>query len=162
MATDRAAVFKYITQGVYVISVTHAGEQNAFTAAWVMQVSFAPPLICFSINSNHHSYTLLRQGGVCCISVLNNTQYEEAEHFGRSDSNDKMANYSWLNTESKAPALADSIAYFDCRVSHYSDAGDHKLVVCELVDAVLLHDAPAMTYADTENMDGSSKLYSDK
>ncbi len=159
MIKDAEAIFKHITQGVYVISVNNGEQQNAFTAAWVMQVSFNPLLICFSINPTHHSYSLLQQNGKCCISVLANDQYVTADHFGRSNIEDKMAGYSWLKTETQAPALADSLAYFDCRVDHYSDAGDHKLVICEVIDAAILNAGEPMLYNDTDNMDKSSALY---
>ena len=70
-----------------------------------------------------------------------------------------MLGYSWLETETQAPALADSLAYFDCRVDHYSDAGDHKLVICRVVGAAILNEGSPMLYNNTENMDKSSTLY---
>jgi len=159
MINNSEEIFKHISQGVYIISVNNAEQKNAFTAAWVMQVSFDPLLICFSINPEHHSYQLLQQGGVCCISVLDNKQFSIAEHFGKPNLKDKMAGFSWKDTQSTAPALADSLAYFDCKVEHYSDAGDHKLVVCKVIDAAILNQGNPMLYADTGNMDKSSELY---
>ncbi len=159
MLTNANTLMKLITQGVYVISVNNNQQQNAFTAAWVMQVSFKPLLICFSINSQSCSYPLLKQSGTCCISILNKQQFAEAEHFGQTDIADKMAGFKWLKTETGAPALADSIAYFDCRVDHYSEAGDHQLVICKVVNGVLLNKDEPMLYCDTADMDGSSQLY---
>jgi len=159
MIKNAEAIFKHITQGVYVISVNNGEQKNAFTAAWVMQVSFDPLLLCFSINPKHHSYKLLQQGGVCCISVLNNEQHVVAEHFGKSNIKDKMEGYVWNDTETKAPALADSLAYFDCRVDHFSDAGDHKLVICKVINAAILNNGSPMLYGDTGDMDNSSELY---
>lgn len=151
-------IFKLITQGVYVISVNNGKQQNAFTAAWVMQVSFNPMLICFSINPHHYSYKLLSEGDVCCISVLNEQQQAIADHFGQS-TNDKMAAYKWLKTETGSGALVESLAYFDCKVDHYSDAGDHKLVICEVIDAALLNPGQPLLYSITGDMDNSSELY---
>lgn len=159
MIENAKEVFKHLTQGVYVISVKNGEQQNAFTAAWVMQVSFDPLLICFSINPEHYSYKLLEQGGVCCINVLDKKQYLIADHFGRSDIKDKMTDYSWLQTETGAPALAGSLAYFDCRVDHYSEAGDHKIVVCNVVGARILNEGEPLLYSDTDDMDDASKLY---
>jgi len=159
MIKNAEAIFKHISQGVYVISVNNGEQKNAFTAAWVMQVSFDPLLICFSINPEHHSYKLLKEGAVCCISVLDNEQYVIADHFGKSNIKDKMDGYSWYETETKAPALSESLAYFDCRVDHYSDAGDHKLVVCQVIDAAILNEGDPMLYGDTDDMDNSSELY---
>jgi flavin reductase (DIM6/NTAB) family NADH-FMN oxidoreductase RutF len=42
MSENIEALSKQISHGVYVIGVTDGTYQNAFTAAWVMQVSFNP------------------------------------------------------------------------------------------------------------------------
>ncbi len=159
MIENVAEIVKQISQGVYVISVDAGGKRNAFTAAWVMQVSFDPLLICFSINPEHYSYQLLQQSGDCCISVLRKDQLSFARHFASSNIKDKMAGCVWLETEGKAPALAESLGYFSCRVKHYSEAGDHKIVVCEVIDAAELNSGEPMLYCDTENMDNSQDLY---
>jgi flavin reductase (DIM6/NTAB) family NADH-FMN oxidoreductase RutF len=40
MSDSIEALFQRLTQGVYVVRVAHGDARNAFTAAWVMQVSF--------------------------------------------------------------------------------------------------------------------------
>jgi len=45
MGGSVAALFQRLTQGVYVVGVAHGQVRNAFTAAWVMQVSFDPLLL---------------------------------------------------------------------------------------------------------------------
>ena len=44
------------------VGVAHGEVRNAFTAAWVMQVSFDPLLLALSINPHHSSYGLLKEG----------------------------------------------------------------------------------------------------
>lgn len=151
-------LFKQLSHGVYVIAVSDGVNHNAFTAAWVMQVSFNPPLLAISINPDNYSYKLLLAGGVCTVNVLGQHQYAVAEHFGRSHPN-KMAGYNWQAGLSSAPVLADSLAYFDCRVSHYTDAGDHKIAVCKVLAGKILHNGKPLLYGQTGNMDGSDKLY---
>jgi flavin reductase (DIM6/NTAB) family NADH-FMN oxidoreductase RutF len=148
---------KQITHGVYVIGVSDGEHRNAFTASWVMQVSFDPLLLAFSINPQHHSYRLLRAAGVCAISVLKQGQTELAAHFARSDIN-KMSGYEWQQDKTGAPILTKSSAYFDCKVKHYLDAGDHKIVVCQVVNAGYLQQGQPMLYSETGDMDGSSGL----
>ncbi len=151
-------VLKQINHGVYVIGVGTGERQNAFTAAWVMQVSFNPLLLAISINPAHYSYRLLQDSGVCTVNVLGQDQFALAEHFGRS-AKDKMAGFQWRQAETGAPILSESLAYFDCRVSHYADAGDHKIAVCEVVAAAELNPGRPLLYSQTGDMDGSSKLY---
>lgn len=159
MINNAEQLVKQISQGVYVIGVTNGQQENAFTAAWVMQASFNPLLLCFSINPQHFSWKLLQQGGVCSINVLAKHQYKIAEHFGTSGLADKMSGYRWQHAVSGAPILSESAAYFDCRVSHYADAGDHRLAVCEVLEANLLNPGALMLYHETGNLDGSSEIY---
>lgn len=151
-------LFKQISIGVYVVGVSDGDRQNAFTAAWVMQVSFYPPLLAISINPEHYSYQLLQAGGVCTVNVLGRDQYSIAGHFGRSVK-DKMAGFQWQKSKTGAPILSESLAYFDCQVSHYTDAGDHKIVVCKVVDAARLNEGSPLLYNQTGDMDSSGQLY---
>ncbi|MEQ1559836.1 MAG: flavin reductase family protein [Methyloglobulus sp.] len=159
MIENASALFNKITHGVYVIGVSDGKEQNAFTAAWVMQVSFAPPLLAFSINPEHYSYKLLQAGKVCTVNVLGQDHLAIAAHFGQSGVKEKMTTYSWREGKTAAPVLSDSLAYFDCKLSHVADAGDHKIVVCEVIDAVELNSGWPLLYWQTGNMDGSRELY---
>ncbi len=159
MIENASALFNKITHGVYVIGVSDGKEQNAFTAAWVMQVSFAPPLLAFSINPEHYSYKLLQAGKVCTVNVLGQDHLAIAAHFGQSGVKEKMTTYSWREGKTVAPVLSDSLAYFDCKLSHVADAGDHKIVVCEVIDAVELNSGWPLLYWQTGNMDASRELY---
>jgi flavin reductase (DIM6/NTAB) family NADH-FMN oxidoreductase RutF len=160
MIENADRLFKLISHGVYVIGVRDGELRNAFTAAWVMQASFAPLLLAISINPEHYSYRLLKNGGICTVNVLDQNQYAIAEHFGRSGG-DKMAGFQWLAAQTGAPILQDSLAYFDCAVSHYAEAGDHLIAVCKVVAAAELNPGNPLLYSRTGDMDGSSRLYAD-
>lgn len=150
---------KQLTQGVYVVAVAEGEKTNAFTAAWVMQVSFSPVLLAISINPEHYSYQLLKKGKVCSVNVLSQQQTSMAEHFGQSGIKDKMSLGTWAAALTGAPVLQESLAYFDCKVSHEVSAGDHQLVVCEVLEARQLNVGVAMSYNETGNMDNSTELY---
>lgn len=159
MIENAQLLSKLITHGVYVISVAHGKEQNAFTAAWLMQVSFKPPQIAFSISPEHYSYQLLIKGGGCVVNVLGQDHLAIAAHFGSSGVREKMTTYRWRETSSIAPVLADAIACFDCKLSHTTEAGDHKIAVCEVVAVSQLNSGWPLLYWQTGNMDNSSELY---
>lgn len=149
---------KQISHGVYVIGVNDGEQTNAFTAAWVMQVSFSPLLLAFSINPQHRSYLILRSSGACAISVLKQNQFLLAQHFASSNL-DKMAGYQWQYATTNSPILSESSAYFDCKVIQMTEAGDHVIVVCEVIDARYLQRGQPMLYVQTEDMDDSKKLF---
>ncbi|WP_341326529.1 flavin reductase family protein [Methylotuvimicrobium sp. KM2] len=158
MSEKIADLCRLISHGVYVIGVRDGEKTNAFTAAWVMQVSFSPVMLALSINPEHYSYRLLEAGKCCSVNVLGRDQMIMTEHFGRS-APDKMAGYVWQQEKTGAPVLSESLAYFDCELSHFTDAGDHRIAVLRVVDAAMLRSGPSMLYSQTGDMDGSSELY---
>lgn len=157
--TINSDLFKKITHGVYVVGVSDGREQNAFTAAWVMQVSFTPPLLALSINPEHYSYQLFKKGKVCTINVLGQDHLAIAAHFGHPGVKDKMTAYPWRKGLTDAPVLSSSLAYFDCKLSHFAEAGDHKIAVCEVMNAVELNSGWPLLYYQTGDMDNSSALF---
>ena len=155
-----AALFRRITHGVYVIGVADGYRQNAFTAAWVMQVSFRPLLLALSINRGHKSYDLLRNGRCFTVNVLRRDQLELAKHFAQPSISDKLSDSNWRPAQSGAPILSDTAAYFDCELLGEYPAGDHILAVGRVLDGAILDDSgPPMNYLDTGDMDGAEAIY---
>ncbi len=157
-----AALFRRLTQGVYVVGVSDGEERDAFTAAWVMQVSFDPLLLALSINPEHASYPLLHTGGGFTVNVLKQGQLDLARRFGTRSGReeDKLADIPWRPGRTGAPILEDALAYFDCELSGEMGAGDHDLTLGRVTGGRLLDaEAEPLTYRDTGDMDGSSALY---
>jgi flavin reductase (DIM6/NTAB) family NADH-FMN oxidoreductase RutF len=157
MSGSIAALFQRLTQGVYVVGVAHGKVRNAFTAAWVMQVSFDPLLLALSINPHHSSYGLLKEGRAFSVNVLKKGQLELAAHYGRSAGPDKLALMEWTTGRIGVPLLLESLAWFEWG-EH--PAGDHVLVLGKVIDGKLLDSkAEPMAYRETGAMDGASALF---
>jgi flavin reductase (DIM6/NTAB) family NADH-FMN oxidoreductase RutF len=155
-------LFESLIQGVYVVGVAHGEACSAFTAAWVMQVSYDPLLLSLSINPEHLSYALLKEGRVFSINVLKKGQLDLAAHFGRSDGVDKLASTEWTTDRFGLPLLREALAWFGCQVVSEYPAGDHRLVLGKVFDGKLLDsEAEPMTYRETGAMDGAVALFPD-
>jgi len=162
VSDETAALFRQLTLGVHVVGVAHGEQRDAFTAAWIMQVSFEPLLLALSINPQHASYLLLHKAQAFTVTVLKQGQLEIARHFGTQSGRDldKLAVIPWRAGRSGAPVLQNGLAYFDCEVTATLGAGDHELVLGRVVDGRILDPGGApLVYADTGDMDGSSALY---
>jgi flavin reductase (DIM6/NTAB) family NADH-FMN oxidoreductase RutF len=160
-----AALFRRLTHGVYVIGVAQGDRRNAFTAAWVMQVSFDPLLLALSINPANASYSMLIDSGAFSVNVLERGRADLARGLGLRSGRDvdKLADVPWHEGPSGAPILDDSLACFECRVVARHPAGDHEIVIARVVDgAVRRPDAVPMRYDETGNLDGSEQLYPDR
>jgi flavin reductase (DIM6/NTAB) family NADH-FMN oxidoreductase RutF len=162
MSNHVAGLFQRLTLGVYVIGVAHGDVRNAFTAAWVTQVSFDPLLLALSINPRHSSYELLKQGRAFSVNVLKKGQLEFAAHFGRPTGVDKLATVDWTTGGTGSPLLREALAWFECQVTDELPTGDHMLVLGKVIAGKLLDsEAEPMTYRDTGSMDGASTLFPD-
>lgn len=155
-------LFRRLSNGVYVIGVSHARRSNAFTAAWITQVSFDPLLLSLSVHPEHFSYPLLKESGVFSVNILRQGQLDLARHFGcqSGGSTDKLAGQRWRPGQLGAPVLLDAAAYLECRVTGTMPAGDHQLVLGRVAAGGLLDpNAAPMLYSETGDLDGSSALY---
>jgi flavin reductase (DIM6/NTAB) family NADH-FMN oxidoreductase RutF len=162
MSESIVALFQRLTQGVYVVGVAHRETRNAFTAAWIMQVSYDPLLLALSINPNHSSYLLLKEGRSFSVNVLKNGQLDLADHYGRSAQADKLALADWTTDRLGLPLLREALAWFKCQVVSEHPAGDHVLILGRVIDGELLDpEAEPMRYRETGAMDGASTLYPD-
>jgi flavin reductase (DIM6/NTAB) family NADH-FMN oxidoreductase RutF len=157
-----AALFRRLTLGVYAVGVTDGQRRDAFTAAWIMQASFEPLLLAVSINPDNASYELLHATGGFTVNVLKQGQLDLARRLGTKSGRDedKLAGLRSRPGRLGSPILEDALAYFECELLGRTRAGDHELVLGQVVDGKILdRDAVPLTYADTGDMDGSSALY---
>ncbi len=160
MSSPVATLFKSLTTGVYVVGVAHGEVCNAFTAAWVMQVSYDPLLLALSINPRHSSYGLLKQGGAFSVNVLKKGQLELAALFGGRASANKLASTEWTPGRTGVPLFHQSQAWFECQVVGEHPAGDHMVVLGKVIDGRLIDsNAEPMIHSDTGAMDGAAALF---
>jgi flavin reductase (DIM6/NTAB) family NADH-FMN oxidoreductase RutF len=160
--SDPAEVFRRLTHGVYVVGAAHGGRRDAFTAAWLMQVSFDPLLVALSMNPGNATAPLLLESGRFAVSVLARGQLDLARRFGTRSGReeDKLAGVAWRPGHGGAPILDGAAACLECEVTGTHAAGDHRLVLARVVGGrVLREDAVPLGYAETGTMDGSGALF---
>ena len=160
--TNIQGLFRRLTNGVYVVGAANGDTRNAFTAAWVMQVSYDPLMLALSINPKHATYSLVHASRAFTVNVLGSGALDLARQFGTRSGRDvdKLAGVGWRPGRSGAPVLDEAIAYFECEVTQSIPAGDHELVVARVIDGRVLDVAATpMTYVETGDLDGSGSLY---
>lgn len=162
-SADRpVSVLRQLTNGVYVVGVAHAGRTNAFTAAWLTQVSFDPLLVALSINPSNASHPLLTAERAFAVSVIGRGRQDIALHFGTRSGRetDKLRGVRWRPSPLGLPILSEAAAWLDCRVTATMPAGDHELVVARVVGGGILDGSlTPMAYAETGELDGAAALY---
>jgi flavin reductase (DIM6/NTAB) family NADH-FMN oxidoreductase RutF len=165
MNNDMVMLFRRLTLGVYIIGVAHGAQRDAFTASAIMQASYDPLMLALAINPEHASYALLRAGRTFSVAVLEQQQLELARRFGTTapGSADKMHSVAWRIGKRGAPIVDSALAFFDCAVQAEMPAGDHRIVLGQVIDgAILMPEGKPLVYSATGNLDQSASLYPDR
>ena len=148
--------------GLYIVgSRSEAGELNGMMADWCMQVSFKPRLLLCSMENDATTLRNVRATGVFSVNVLPADARELARSFaqprdaskvkGRSQGAsavvyDKLAGIPYALGESTGcPLLDDALAWIECRTQDFVAAGDHTLVIGEVLAGAVLREGEPLT-----------------
>ena len=134
----KKVALRKIPHGIYVVGVKHETQVNAFTATWVTQVSFTPPLVAMGVKKDSGSFEMIKRGGVFSVNLLGKSQKAIAEHFVKPASvvGEKLKEIRHRAGKTGAPILEEAIAYIECEVREIANHhGDHAVVIGEVVEA---------------------------
>ena len=150
-AEQKKAALRKIVHGVYVLGVKDAAKANAFTATWVSQVSFEPPLLMAAVRKDSVSFRMIEESKVFTVNFLGTGQKPLAQHFLKPAhlGGDKLAGVAHRAGATGAPILEEAIAFVECRVRQIHPAGDHSIVVGEVVEAGVQKDAEPLALKET-------------
>lgn len=143
-------VLRLFPYGLYVVTVRHGDVQNGFTANWVTQSSFDPPLVTVAVENDGRSLPMILGSGAYAVNVLEAGQRELAGSLGRSyrKAPDKLANVATRQGATGVPLLEDALGYVECRLVASYPSGDHTLVVGEIVAAGINREGTPLTLQD--------------
>ena len=148
----KKVALRKIPHGIYIVGVKQEAQLNAFTATWLTQVSFTPPLVALGIKKDSHSLAMIQGGRVFSVNLLGKDQKAIAEHFVKPAAvvGEKLKGIRHRPGKTGAPVLEEAIAYFECEVREIAnERGDHAIVIGEVVEAGVHKDEPALTLMDT-------------
>lgn len=138
---------RLFTYGLYAVSVRAGERSNAFTANWLGQVSFDPPMVALSIENDSASFPLIREARRFVINIYSAEQRELAGKLGKtlSRSPDKLAGVALERTPSGQPYLSDTLAWVEVALESETPAGDSTLLLGRVVDAGMLRQGEPLT-----------------
>lgn len=142
---DNAAtqtILGHFPYGLYAVTVAHAGEEHGMTANWVTQASFEPPMVAVAVENTSKTIGMIRDAHHFAVNLLQQSQRDVAGKLGRS-SEQAPQKLKGIKTKpgptAGAPILADAVGWVECRLLTTLPAGDHTLVLGEVVSAGVEH-----------------------
>ncbi|MGA4847393.1 flavin reductase family protein [Streptomyces sp. G5(2025)] len=127
------SVFRRHAAGVAVITAAHGSRPVGFTATSLTSVSADPPMISFGIGTGASSWPAVSEAAYVGVHILGEHQQELAATFARSGADRFGAPTSWREGPEGVPVLDGALAWLVCRVVARVPAGDHRLVLAEVV-----------------------------
>ncbi|MFH8341999.1 flavin reductase family protein [Streptomyces sp. AM6-12] len=127
------STFRRHAAGVAVITARGAAGPVGFTATSLTSVSAEPPMISFGIGTGASSWPAIAEAGHIGVHVLGEHQGELAATFARSGADRFGAPTVWHDGPEGVPVLDDVLAWLVCRVVARVPAGDHRIVLGEVV-----------------------------
>lgn len=148
-ATAKKDLLRRLPFGMFAVTVAAGGAHNAFTANWLTQVAFEPPMIAVSVENDGRSIALIREGAVLVVNLLGEDQRELAGQLGRSFARNprKLDGVPHHPAPNGCPILDEALGWLACRVVGELPAGDHTVFVAEITDAGILRAGALLTMA---------------
>jgi flavin reductase (DIM6/NTAB) family NADH-FMN oxidoreductase RutF len=127
------SVFRRHAAGVAVITARGGTGPVGFTATSLTSVSAEPPLLSFGIDTGGSSWSAIASTDHIGVHILGEHQEELAATFARRGADRFGAPTSWHEGPEGVPVLDDVLAWLVCRVVARVPAGDHRIVLAEVV-----------------------------
>lgn len=148
----KKTVLRQFPYGLYVLTVTSGGEEHGMTCNWLTQASFEPPMVVVAVENTSKTIGLVRDAHHFAVNLLTDGQRDLAGKLGRT-SEQAPQKLKGVKTkpapQSGAPILVDALGWVECRLMTTLPAGDHTLVLGEVVEAGVEHEgAKPLTLQD--------------
>jgi flavin reductase (DIM6/NTAB) family NADH-FMN oxidoreductase RutF len=148
---DQAAkktVLRHFPYGLYAVTVTYDGEQHGMTANWLTQAAFEPPMVVVAIENISKTIGMIRDAHHYAINLFLTGQRDLAGKLGRS-AEQTPNKLKGIKTKpapvAGSPILAECLGWVECRVVATLPAGDHTLVLGEVVAAGVENEGEPLT-----------------
>ncbi|MGM9336782.1 flavin reductase family protein [Streptomyces murinus] len=127
------STFRRHAAGVAVITARGAAGPVGFTATSLTSVSAEPPMISFGVGTGASSWPAIAEAEHIGVHILGEHQGDLAATFARSGADRFGAPTAWRDGPEGVPVLDDVLAWLVCRIVARVPAGDHRIVLAEVV-----------------------------
>ena len=128
-------LFRRHAAGVAVITTADEGRPVGFTATSLVALSLEPPLLSFNLSNTSSSWSAVDKAEYVAVHLLAEHQQDLAATFARKGAERFGPGTDWEFGSRGVPVLDDVLAWMICRIETRVSAGDHAVVIGQVVDA---------------------------
>jgi flavin reductase (DIM6/NTAB) family NADH-FMN oxidoreductase RutF len=150
-AAAKKTLLRKIPHGVFICGVAEAEEVNGFTASWVTQGSFEPPLVVMAVRADSTSNGMIQRTGRFSLNVLSADQKDLAAVFFKPQKGvgGRFESAPFTLGPLGLPVLDDALGAVECELVGQVAHGDHTVFVGEVKTASLHRDGAALELSAT-------------
>ena len=97
-------------------------------------VSLDPVMVLWSVRKSSLSHEAFVNAGGYMVNVLGAQQKDVALKFAQGSQQERFTGQSLVRGVNQHPRLDGVIAWFDCRIAQVVSAGDHDILIGEVLD----------------------------
>lgn len=134
------ALYDSRVRGAVVVGTADGNRVHLHGGCWVSPCSTRPPRIMVAFPKEFEGAQIVERGGGFTVNLQAREDVAWMEAFFRGEQairDDRKGLF--LRSETGCPVLAESVAYFDCRLRQTIDLGDFTLAIGDVVAAEVLH-----------------------
>jgi flavin reductase (DIM6/NTAB) family NADH-FMN oxidoreductase RutF len=149
---DRQTIGKAIgriASGVFVATMNHNGHKDGILLSWVSQAAFEPPALTVVIKKERtHVMDALAVGKTFTLNVLSKKNMDMFKNFAKpfTEGMDRFEGLEVVSNDGAGPILSKSVAYMNLIVRNQMDAGDHVVLLGEVVSGDILNVDEPLTH----------------
>lgn len=147
----KKTLLRKIPHGLFVCGVAEGEEVNGFTASWVTQGSFEPPLVVMAVRADSTSNGIIQRTRRFSLNVLAADQKDLAATFFKPQKavGGRFETVPFSLGELGLPLLDDALGGLECELVGEVAHGDHTVFVAAVRQAVLRRDGAALELSST-------------
>lgn len=147
----KKSLLRKIPHGLFICGVADGDDVNGFTASWVTQASFEPPLVMMAVRADSTSNGMIQRSRRFSLNVLGADQKDLAATFFKPQKavGGRFEAAPFESGPLGLPLLKDALGGVECELVGEVENGDHTVFVAEVKSAVLHRDGDALELSST-------------
>lgn len=142
--------FGLFATGVMVATANLEGELYGMTINSFASVSLNPPLLLFSVANSSFNLEAFTKSKSFILNVLSTKQLDLAKEFARSQNHKKWEIEKYHSTKLGNIVFENSLGYFECKKHQIIAAGDHHVIIGEIIDFAKLQQHDPLLYFSSQ------------
>lgn len=148
---QKKILLRKIPHGLFICGVRDGDLINGFTASWVTQGSFTPPLVVMAVRADGSSHEIINKTRLFSLNVLSESQKDLAAIFFKPQKGlgGRFESVPFISGELGLPILEDCIGALECELIGEIIKGDHTVFVGEVKHTKLINDSNPLLLSNT-------------